>query len=354
MTPIEISRGRTPGRSQRSGRIAHIALMLSAATMATGCATMAGAQAADAAPARCLALPTDRVAIQTYVFMGQLAGFQLPADSDSLPIAEKVKVLTGVFAKGTPAAAPPEKIEALFKSLHAIGYRNIESSSSTNALPASVHAPMLKRVGLHAIASHESLDMATWPATLAKAKANGQVFVGSGGFGAPGLDTLEHTLETARNLNTLGKQAADQGMKLYVHNHSGELTTRHLYDRGDGKPVMTTAWEIITANTDPKYVFFEVDIFWTQLALGPGNNDALLSFLNQHRGRIALLHMKDMAKNTAITDLGTGIIDWPGVVDAAGPAVKYYIFEFDLPDDPMKSARIAFDYLTCGGARTAR
>lgn len=334
------------------------ALMVSAAMLGAGCATAQNAAppvtTSAAAPAQCLGLPTDKVAIQTYVFMGELTGLQLPAGADTLPVAEKVKVLTSVFMRGNPQGAAPEKIEALFNGLHSIGYRNIESSSITSSLPLGEHVAMLKRTGLRAVAGHDGLDLATWPATLAKAQANGQTFVGAGGFGAPGLDTLEHTLETARNLNVLGKAAAKEGLKLYVHNHSGELTTKFLYDKGDGKPVMTSAWEIVAANTDPNYVFFEVDIFWSQLAMGPGNSEALLSFLKAHRGRIALLHMKDMAQNTAITDLGTGIIDWHGVVDAAGPAIGYYIFEFDLPEKPMQSAKIAFDYLTCGGTGSSR
>ena len=35
------------------------------------------------------------------------------------------------------------------------------------------------------------------------------------------------------------------------------------------------------------------------------------------------------------------------VFAAAGPTVRYYIWEYDNPPDPVASARIAYRYLTC-------
>lgn len=48
---------------------------------------------------------------------------------------------------------------------------------------------------------------------------------------------------------------------LYVHNHTGEFDARFPYDPGDGKPVPTSAWEIVAANTDPRFIQFEIDVF---------------------------------------------------------------------------------------------
>lgn len=334
-------------------RLAGAGALMVAAVMMTPMA-VAHDHAAAMPTAHCLGLPTKKVAIQTYVFMGDLAGLRLPADADNLPPMKKFGQLGSLFTPGGAPKPSSEKVEALFRAIRGIGYRNIESSPATNGFSADVHAAMLKRAGLHAVASHEPLDKATWPATLAKAKANGQMFIGSGDFGRPGLSSLERTLETARTLNELGKSAADQGLKFYVHNHTGEFSSRFLYDRGDGKPVMTSAWEIVAANTDPRYVHFEIDVYWARLAFKPENFEELLGFIRKYRGRISLLHMKDMAGNGAITDLGAGTTDWRRVVDAAGPSIQYYIFEFDFPVDPMRSARIGFDYLTCGGKLKSR
>lgn len=329
----------------------HIAplLMLSSA-LGTGGASAHdhGAPAKAPETAQCLGLPVDKIAIQTYTFAKTLAGIDIPPEWDNMPIAEKFQRLQPSFARLAGAKPDPARLDGVLKDIAAIGYRNIEGMDLIGSDPAA-YARMLQDNGLQAVASHASLDKAKWPTLLAEAKARGQRFIGSGGFGAPGLDTLDKVLETARNLNELGEAAAAEGLTLYVHNHTGEFDNRFPYDHGDGKPVETSAWEIVAANTDPRLVQFEVDIFWARLGLQPEKFDDLLAFLEKYRSRIALLHMKDLAPNGAVADMGAGTTDWRRVVEAAGPQIAYYIYEFDFPSDPAKSAKIGFDYLHCGG-----
>ena len=60
-----------------------------------------------------------------------------------------------------------------------------------------------------------------------------------------------------------------------------------------------------------------------------------------------MLHVKNTAKNGAITDLGKATTDWPAVFQAAGPRIRYYIWKYD--DDPtlFRSADIAYRFLRC-------
>lgn len=332
----------------------HIApLLMISSALAAGGASAHDHSAHKKAPAaaRCLGLPVEKIAIQTYVFASTLADIPVPAEWDTLPVGEKFERLKPSFAKLAGAKPDPARLETVLKQISAIGYRNIEGMDLIGGSDPAAYAKLLKDNGLQAVASHTSLDKDKWPATLAAAKARGQRFIGSGGFGSPGLDTLDHVLETARNLDTLGKAAAAEGITLYVHNHTGEFDNRFLYDHGDGKPVMTSAWEIVAANTDPRFVQFEVDIFWARLAFKPDRLDDLLAFLTKYRSRIALLHMKDLAANGAVTDMGAGTTDWRRVIEAAGPQIAYYVYEFDFPSDPAKSAKIGFDYLSCGGQK---
>lgn len=332
----------------------HIAplLMLSSA-LAAGGASAHDHSAHRKAPeaAQCLALPVDKIAIQTYTFAKTVANIDIPAEWDTLPEGEKFERLRPLFAKLVGVKPDPARLEAVLKEIAAIGYRNVEGVNLIGGSDPAAYAALLKENGLQAVASHEPLDKAKWPALLAEAKARGQRFIGSGGFGGPGLDTLDHVLETARNLNELGAAAAAEGLTLYVHNHTGEFDNRFPYDHGDGQPVETSAWEIIAANTDPRFVQFEVDIFWARLGLKPERFDDLLAFLEKHRDRIVLLHMKDLAPNGAIAHMGMGTTDWRRVVEAAGPQIAYYIYEYDFPSDPAKAARIGFDYLHCGGGK---
>ncbi len=61
------------------------------------------------------------------------------------------------------------------------------------------------------IGNHGPLDLAEWDKTMDEAITLGQEYIGSAGFGDPGFKSLEDTLTTASNLNTLGKAAADKG-----------------------------------------------------------------------------------------------------------------------------------------------
>lgn len=318
-----------------------------AAAVALVATVISPAHAASGSKSRqCLGLPVEKVAIQTYVFMGELMQLRLPPGSDSLPPMKKFETLGWLFS-GAAHQPRPADVEAVYATIRQIGYRNIEESSFTGQSKPDDHAALLKRSGLRAVASHESLDAAGWKQTLTKARAAGQEFVGSGSWGNPGPDTLGHLLATARMLNERGKAAADQGLKFYIHNHAAEFTGRFPYDHGDGKPVMTSAWEIVAANTDPRYVSFELDIYWAREAFGLGNSQELLQLLKKYRSRIVLLHMKDTAPSGAVADLGSGITDWRAVVHAAGPDIRYYVYEFDLPERPARSAQIGFEYLTC-------
>ena len=115
-----------------------------------------------------------------------------------------------------------------------------------------------------------------------------------------------------------------------------------------GRAETATAWEIVAAKTDPRYVSFEIDVHWARLANGLENFDDLLAFLQKHRNRIVLLHIKDTAPDGKIADLGRGTTDWRRLIAAAGPQIAYYLWEFDGPPAPMESARIAYAYMTCG------
>lgn len=292
---------------------------------AAGAAIVLGlsAGAAAAGEAACVAVPADRIAVQLYSLR------------EALP--------------STPEA---DRTEVVFAELGAIGFAGVERFAGTSGLTAEAYRAAADRRGLRIVSSHESLDPATWPERLVEAKALGQTHIGSGGFGAPGFETLEDTLATARNLNRLGEQAAVEGLVLVAHNHDGELTRFHPYDLdGDGKAEPTRAWEIIAAETDPRWVSFELDVHWTRVGLGVDRFEETLDFVRRHRDRIALLHVKDTAADGSIADLGRGTTDWARLFEAAGPGVAAYIWEHDNPADPLASARIAYDFLSCGAAK---
>lgn len=252
-------------------------------------------------------------------------------------------------------------IDTIIEHMSDVGMRNIERFGGTFGLTLEEYAQLYRDNNVRPVSSHGSLDPDTWDQTLADAKALRQKYVGSGGFGSPGFGSLEDTLQTAENLNELGRRAKQQGLKLIVHNHDGEFTTTYLYDiDGDGELEETPVVEIVLAETDPRYVSLELDVHWARVGLAggrgsgdlaeaindPSNQQMLIDFIERWDDRIALMHVKDTAYDGSITEVGQGTTDWAAAVEAADH-VKYYFIEYDFPPDPYFTAENGFEYLSC-------
>ena len=297
-------------------------------------ATLTATSALAAGP-KCLNLPAQKVGMQLYSVLSEFrpAAPALPAGAPRPP----------------PAHVDPARLDATFAALQAMGWRNIENFGGNWGQGDAGYKAIADRHGLKFVAAHETNVEAGFPEAIDRAKALGQKYIGLSQWGGPGLTTLEQVLGTAAHVNAMGKMAADRGLIFYLHNHQDEFKNKFSYDiTGDGKPEMVTAWEIVAAKTDPRYVSFEVDVHWARMAMGLDKYPELLSFLRQHRDRVVMLHVKDTTADGKITDLGRGTTEWDKVVAAAGPQVAYYLWEFDGPPNALESARIAHDYLACG------
>ena len=128
-----------------------------------------------------------------------------------------------------------------------------------------------------------------------------------------------------------------------VHNHDIEFEMSF----GD-----QTVFDILMANTDPKNVVFQLDLYW---ATNGGGIENPLEVIERYGNRIQLFHVKDMAAGPfpgRIEIVGEGIIDFPEIFAAAGGSTKYYVVEHDprFGDptfDPFEAAEKGFDYLDC-------
>ncbi|HEX4999930.1 MAG TPA: TIM barrel protein [Terriglobia bacterium] len=282
--------------------------------------------------ANCTPIPVEKIALQLYSVRNVL---QPPAPG----------------GRGS-GAATPETIDAVFGQLHSIGFRNAELYSGTLGLTIPAYKALLAKNGLHALGAHGSLttDIAAWQTTIGNVVELGQgPFIGSAGFTASGqsLNTYAGALEIAANLNKLGEAAAAKGLRLYLHNHAPEFNTWYDAPGAGGKTTKMRFIDVIIQNTDPRYVHLQIDVHWARVGIGVDKFDELLSFLEARRDRIDLLHVKDTDSMGRYTDLGRGTTDWVKLFAAAGPQIRYYIWELDDQAHPMQSAQIAYDYLTC-------
>ncbi|WP_084105381.1 sugar phosphate isomerase/epimerase [Demequina sp. NBRC 110056] len=235
-------------------------------------------------------------------------------------------------------------IDALLDELQEIGIKNVEPfGASYEGYSHAEFRDVLKEHGMKAPSSHGSTNEASFATTLANAKDLGQKYVGSGGFASPGIGSYENVLATAETMNRLGEQSVKNGTgKLFGHNHASEFTTQY-EDPATGE--MKSAWQILVENTDPRYVAFQLDVFW---AVSGGVDPVQL--LNAYGDRIELLHIKDGVAPYGfgdITDVGEGDIDWAPILDAAQGKVKLYVLERDGAPATAEFARDSFEFLTC-------
>ncbi|QIO23785.1 sugar phosphate isomerase/epimerase [Haloarcula sp. JP-L23] len=131
--------------------------------------------------------------------------------------------------------------------------------------------------------------------------------------------------ETAAMLDAL---ASECDRPLLYHNHDHEFV-----------PVGTeTAFDRLVAETA---IGFELDVGWAEAA---GRDPAAL--LSDLAGRVPVVHAKDVTAAGEPTELGEGVVDLPGVVEAARDAgTEWLVFEHDDPADPMASVENGIEVL---------
>lgn len=153
--------------------------------------------------------------------------------------------------------------------------------------------------------------------------------------------TFDAWKRNAEQLNTVAAKAKAAGLRVGYHNHPFEFAT---YDGVVG-------WELLIERTEPSLVSFELDCAW---AAAGGRDPAAV--LRQHGDRIRLLHLKDLARKptmgTTHNDdttcaVGSGVIDWKAVLEAAATAhiVAGYVEQEPPASDIYGDLAKSRDYL---------
>lgn len=110
-------------------------------------------------------------------------------------------------------------------------------------------------------------------------------------------DTRETVLRDADTFNRVGAAMANEGIRFCYHPHDHEF--RRSFDG-------VRAIDILLERTDPKTVFFEMDIAWIYVG-GESPSDVL----QRTKGRVPAIHVKDVwgtHERGLWTCVGTGIV----------------------------------------------
>lgn len=133
-------------------------------------------------------------------------------------------------------------------------------------------------------------------------------------------------------MNPWGELAKARGLRFAYHNHDFEFT-----QKVDNEPVLHT----ILNRTSADLVTLEFDVYWSAFA----GYDPLY-VMTHHGDRIELLHLKDMAADKKMADVGAGTLDFPAILkQAKASGVKHVFVERDDASDPFATVESSLRYL---------
>ncbi|MFI5909678.1 sugar phosphate isomerase/epimerase family protein [Dactylosporangium sp. NPDC051541] len=232
-------------------------------------------------------------------------------------------------------------------TLARIGYTRIEHAGFVGRTATQFRAA-LDAAGIKATSGHVAIpqpfDANVWEQALHDANVVGNTYIVHPFFGvdAAGQPIRDGNVyrAMARDLNRAGTLARRAGIDFGYHNHNLEFT------RQDGGS--RTGYDILTAETDPRLVHLEVDLFWAWV----GAQDPV-DLIAKHRGRIRQVHVKDLNTARSFEDAGSGLIDFGRIFQHAREAgIAEFIIERDdagtpprTPADALTTARNGFQYL---------
>lgn len=232
----------------------------------------------------------------------------------------------------TVRSAMEESVERTLARVAQAGYDEVEFAGDFDRSPQEIRRA-LDDTGLRAPSTHLQVDLLErdWEATVDLAATIGHEYLVVPSM-PPALRTaLDGYRQAADRFNRLGEAARAAGLTFGYHNHDFEfamLEGRRPYD-------------VLLQETDPALVTLELDLYWITKAGGDP-----LAYFRDHAGRFALVHVKDMAADGAMADVGAGSIDFATLFSRSSQAgIRHYFVEHDHPADPFVSIATSYRYL---------
>ena len=268
--------------------------------------------------------------------------------------------------------------EAVFAELSSQGYREIEFAGydaqgrrwSNEELRALLRRYRLRGVGSHVNYFSSNPTAYSFVTQLEQvlddADEIGLPYIGTASSpGARYGETVDGYRRAAEDFNRFGAAARERGMRFYQHNHSDEFAVEN----------GTRLYDVILDETDPRLVFFELDILWAYVGQSRFPGFKPHEYPWDMPERFPLFHVKDGIDYTGappplpgpasfgwqMTDVGDGDIPFEPFFCGLDTDEHHYIVERDTAPDPVanpagsfSTADRSYDYLSglrerCGG-----
>ena len=223
-------------------------------------------------------------------------------------------------------------VKATLMAVAEAGYKNIEAASYKDGkfynMSPKDFSSLLKEVGLIPISTHQGgVTLENADKMIADVKAAGfKYFV----IPVPPMGLRDDHKQLASVLSTIGEKCQKAGLKLLYHNHDFE------FKKGNDGVV---TFDYLLENTDPKYVNFQMDLYWVTKA-----DQDPVAYFNKYPGRFKMWHVKDMDDQGRFAPVGNGKIDFSKILaQKKKSGMKYYMVEQDKTFDmkPLEAIKIS-------------
>ena len=268
--------------------------------------------------------------------MAALSALGLMAPS-RLFSSTKTKQLIGIQLYTLRDLVKQDFIGTLTK-LAQIGYNSIEAAGYDDGKfygykPAE-YKKVLTDLGLKPISSHSGINIKNAKKVAEDTLNAGMSYVILPWIGKDRRTSLNIYKKLAEEMNLIGEQCNQMGLRFGYHNHAFE------FDSMEGQ----LPYDILLNETDADKVCMQLDLYWMVY----GGQDPL-DYFKKYPGRFELWHVKDMANDAKreSTEIGSGTLDFPALFkEKFLSGMQYYFVEQEtFTIDPMKSVEISFNYL---------
>lgn len=284
--------------------------------------------------------------IITLVFTALLVGCSTPKENKTQSgdagstIPEKKEIALQLYSLRDEIS---KDYNGVITKVGEMGYTAVESADYSdgkfyNRTPEEFKSD-LSKAGLVFLSSHTNRELSDvelasknftealkwWDQAIDAHKTAGVQYIVDPWISVP--KTLKDLQTYCEYLNEIGKKCQEKGLKFGYHNHAHEFTK--IEDK--------MMYDYMLENTNPEYVFFEMDVYWTVRG-----QQSPVEYFKKYPGRFTLLHIKDDK------ELGeSGMVGFDAILkntDKAG--TKYLIVEVEKYDyAPLESVKISLDYL---------
>lgn len=245
--------------------------------------------------------------------------------------------------------AMKEDAKATLHALSEMGYTDVESAGYADGKFYGYQPKEFKQIltdlGLNMRSIHvrtgnsspESTHTMTnmWDAVCEDAASIGVSSMICGYFDESERQTIDDYKKHAELFNKCGELANKGGLMFGHHNHDFEF-----FPIDDIVP-----YDLLLNETEKSLVHFELDHYWIKKG-----GQSSLEYFKKHPGRFPVWHVKDMddTPEQFFTEVGTGIIDYNAIFDAAElSGMKYFYIEQDQfkKYQPLESVRLSLNNL---------